>query len=286
MTSPDPGDGLLSRRFSAYRRELDDQIRAPGVSAVYRTIHRRQRTRMVAVSVAAVITIVLLIGQFALARQESRPPADRPMPAPSVVEPSVDPAGSASPSPSASPPASSSSAQRPGGTTAPPRSSSPPAGPQVAMPPQRTFPVVDGSELHVVGPPGPVTLRPDGGVYRGVIYVDVYNSGRQTHTWVSVYVTEPAGVRIDSSRGNVGFGSCVGASPPETWACSGSSIPAEGGYRRYPVAVQVDLAPTPTERRVDGFALRFGAAKGDGTDQTDATPADNHVAVPIVLAAS
>jgi hypothetical protein len=264
----------LAARFSAYRSDLSDDVRAPGVEAVHRTVLRRQKRRNTVASALAVLAIGAGVVQFALAGGPQTGPAGPTSQSPSV---SASPESSV---PSASPSSASPSSASPSGT---PSSSRPPSTPPPAeqVPAPRSYPVVDGYEIHVVAL-AEVRLEPVDGVYRGIVYVDVYNSGRQASSSNSVYLTEPPGVRWDSTAGSSSImGGCVGTAPPETWVCPAEGVPAAGGYQRMPVHVRVNTAPGATTRTIDGFAVRVMGR--DQAGPVDATPADNKVTVRLIL---
>jgi hypothetical protein len=141
--------------------------------------------------------------------------------------------------------------------------------------------VVDGSELHVVALDR-VTLQPVGDHYEGVVYVDVYNSGRQTEEYNNVYLTVPDGVK-EQSGGPLDIGGCGIPPAPETWVCNGYAVPAMGGYARVWFSVTVNIAPGDSSRTVPGFAVRFVAVGQQNKVLTDVTPADNRAEVTLVL---
>jgi hypothetical protein len=179
--------------------------------------------------------------------------------------------GPSSAAPSSSAPSSKASSSRP-------PASVPPAE---QVPASRTFAVVDGYEIHVVALPE-VKLQPVDGLYRGVVYVDVYKSGRRPSNEDMVYITEPPGVRWDSPDGYPTMGACMGTPAPETWGCMSEPVPSGGGYRRMPFTLKVNVAPGPTTQTIEGFAIRV-MPRDQAGNPTDATPADNKVTVRLIL---
>jgi hypothetical protein len=151
----------------------------------------------------------------------------------------------------------------------------------VEGPSRRSFPIVDGSELHVVAL-DKVTLRPVGDHYEGTVNVDVYNSGRQTEEYNNVYLTVPAGVKWQAS-GPVGVGGCGIPDPPETDVCNGNAVSAAGGYARTTFTLTVNIAPGTSTQTIPGFAVRFVAVGQGNAVLTDVTPADNKAVVTLVL---
>jgi hypothetical protein len=268
-------DREFQSRFDAYRRGLSGNVRPPGAEAVHRTVLRRQRRRTAVAGALAVVALIVALAQFAVDRGPDSAPIGPPGPSvtgtPSPVTSASPSASPSSASPSSASPSSKSSSSRP-------PASVPPAE---QVPPSRTFAVVDGYELHVVALPE-VRLQPVDGLYRGIVYVDVYNSGRQPSNYDSVYITEPPGVDWDSPDGYPTMGGCVGVASPETWGCGLEGVPAAGGYRRLPFTVKVNVAPGRTTQTVDGFAIRVMPEDQTGKP-TDATPADNKVTVRLVL---
>jgi hypothetical protein len=233
---------------------------------------RRQRRRTAAAGALAVVAIVIALAQFAVDRGPDSAPIGPPSPSPTGPP---SPAVSVTPSSTPSSAAPSSSAPSSRSPSSRPPSSAPPAE---QVPPARSFPVVDGYEMHVVALPE-VRLQPVDGLYRGIVYVDVYNSGRQPSNSSAVFVTEPEGVVYENQLGN---GVCFRTAPPETWGCGGEAVPAAGGYRRMPFDIRVNLAPGQTTRTIDGFAVRVMAQDRSG-NPVDVTPADNKVVVRLVL---
>ena len=264
----------LTQRFAAYRRDVSDDVRAPGVEAVHRTVLHRHRRRTVVAGALAVLALGAVVVRSAVGGTPETGPVGPTSPSPTGT--ASPPSSAPSTAPSSAPP-SSSSPSSVASSSRPP--STPPAAEQV--PARRSYPVVDGFEMHVVALPE-VRLQPVGGVYRGIVYVDVYNSGRQPSNYNAVYLTEPAGVDWDSPNGYPTQGGCVGTDPPETWVCPSDPVPAAGGYRRLPFEVQVNIAPGSTTRTVDGFAVRVMGRDPDGKS-VDATPGDNKVTVRLVL---
>jgi hypothetical protein len=277
MTDPDQYDRLIRRRLAAYSREASGDVLAPGAQDVYRAVKHRQRRRTTVLAVAGVCLLMVLLGNVYLQHRNALGPATVP-PSPSLPTQSQSPPGasaSVSPTPSHSPSPSPSR-----NTPSPTRSSSgsPPSDPGPA---RRTYPVVDGSELHVVALDR-VTLRPVGDHYEGVVYVDVYNSGRQTEEYNDVYLTTPAGVQ-EQPGGPLEIGGCGIPSPPETWVCNAKAVSAMGGRVRVWFTVTVDIAPGGSSRTVPGFAVRFVAVGQQNKVLTDVTPADNRAEVTLVL---
>jgi hypothetical protein len=273
-------DRDVQTRFASYRRELSGEVRAPGVEAVHRTVFRRQRRRTMVAGWVAVAAIGLAAVQVAVRDGTDVGP----------VAPASPSAAGTTAAP-ASPSGAASSDTRPSatGSTSGPPTSSPPAtsaSAAVQVPPARTFPVVDGVELHVVAL-SEVRLQPVGDSYRGTVYVDVYNSGRQSGTQNNVYVTVPAGARWDTTVDPPINGGC-GLAPPEvgapagTVACPAEALPAGRGYRRMAFHLVVAIAPGPAVKPLDGFQVRVFVADGP-RDAPDRTPADNMVAVRLLL---
>jgi hypothetical protein len=210
-----------------------------------------------------------------------------------TVPVTVPPSASASPAPSASASLSSSPTTSPSpslssaSSTAPSRSPSrTPSKPPTADPgpARRSFPVVDGSELHVIALDR-VTLHPVGDHYEGVVYVDVYNSGRQPENYNYVYLTVPTGV-TEQPEGPLQVGGCGIPDPPETWLCNGNAVSAGGGYARIWFTVTANVAPGSGTQTIPGFAVRFVAVGQGNAVLTDVTPADNKAVVTLVLAAA
>jgi hypothetical protein len=272
---------MLIARFAAYRRDLSDDVQAPGVEAVHRTVLHRQRHRNVLAGALAVLALGAVVARFAMDGGPQTGPVSPASPTLTVQAspeasgsgPSTGPSSAAPSStpPSSRPPSSRPPSSRPSGTaTTPPEQ----------VPAHRTYPVVDGLEMHVVAL-AEVRLQPVNGVYRGIVYVDVYNSGRQPSSYSHVFITLPAGVEWDTSTANPTMGGCVGA-PPETWTCPAEAVPAGGGYRRMPFTMRVNIAPGQATQVVDGFAVRVMAADSQGKP-ADVTPADNKATVRLVL---
>jgi hypothetical protein len=222
----------------------------PGPAAVRRTVLRRQRRRVALAGVAALVALASAIG---VARW-----------VPTRVAP-VNPSPSVSASTPAAPPASSPVSPSTSPSPTPPPSASP-TGP------------VSGTDLHVTGPTS-VTLTSDGTVYRGQFSLTITNTG-DPYQGTVVYLTYPAGVSVDYEAGDPGFSECLNARPPETWFCSGPSIPA-GGRVDTTVHIVAQYAPRSTELVIQGFALRYAGGTG-----ADPTPADNTVVLRIVLPAA
>jgi hypothetical protein len=273
MTDPDQ---LLRRRLSAYSRQVADDVRAPGTHEVYRTVKHRQQRRTAVITVACIAVVVVLLGTVvSMRRNESVPVTVPPSASPSVVAPpspapsSASPSSSPSASPSPTPPATSKSPSKP------------PASPPAPGPARRTFPVVDGSDLHVVSLDR-VTLQPAGDHYEGTVYVDVYNSGRLPEAYNNVYLTVPGGVQQQAS-GPLDVGGCGIADPPETWVCNANGVPAVAGYARTAFAVTVAIVPGSSTQTITGFAVRFVAKDQQNAVLTDVTPADNKAVVTLVL---
>jgi hypothetical protein len=268
-------DRQFQARFDAYRRDLAGTVRPPGAEAVHRTVLRRQRRRTAVAGALAVVALVVVLMQFAIDRGPDSAPIGPP--APSVTGP---PSAVVSPSPS--PPPSSAAPSSAAPSSQPPTSRAPSSAPAAEqVPASRSYPVVDGYEMHVVALPE-VRLQPVDGLYRGIVYVDVYNSGRQPSDTNMVYITEPAGVRWDSPDGYPTMGACMGTDPPETWGCMSEAVPSGGGYRRMPFVLKVSVAPGPTTQTIDGFAVRV-MPRNQAGQPVDATSADNKVTVRLVL---
>jgi hypothetical protein len=250
-------DRLIRGHFAAYRQRVRDEVRSPGLEDLHRTLHRRQRARTAVLGTVAAVAVLMAVGQLAtgIRRAPGSGPATGTSPS-RVQAGSSPPVG---PSPAGSSPGPSSA-----------RSPQPPPG--------------AGSDLRLSTGPGPVTLRPEGGSYRGTISIGVHNGGRQPHARTEVYVTLPVGVELDFSSGDPGFDHCVFLPPPETLRCSGEVIPAAGGERTYTIAVKANFAPQKTRTDLGDFVLRVEGAKNDGTEYPDATPADNTATVRLVLA--
>jgi hypothetical protein len=268
----DSHDRVIRQRFAAYRGEVTDEVRAPGIEDVHRVVFRRQRRRTAAVGVACAILVGLVVGQFLTRQPTPTNPSGAVSPSPSAEPGGQSPSSAGSPSgtPSSSPPHSQ-----------PPSSSSsrPPTDPG---PSRRTYPIVDGSELHVVALKT-VTLQPDGDTYRGSVDIDVYDSGRQPHEYTRIYIGLPAGIQWDSTLGNPTSGGCGGATPPETWTCPGEPVPAMGGYRRLTFYLRANIKPGASTLTVNGFSVRVDAVGQAGTVLPDATPADNKAVVSLRL---
>jgi hypothetical protein len=251
-----PTNETLDERLARYHRETMRAVAPPGANAVRRTVLRRQRRRVVLAGVAAVLAVASAIG------------LSRFLPthvAPINPEPSVSASTPAAP-PASSPPASAASPSTSPSPTPSSSASSASAGP------------VSGTDLHVTGPTS-VTLASDGTVYRGQFNLIITNTG-DPYQGTVVYLTNPAGVDVDYAAGDPGFANCLNARPPETWFCSGPSIPA-GGRVDTTVHIVAQYAPRTTELVIDGFALRYAGGTGP-----DPTPADNIVTLRIVLPAA
>jgi hypothetical protein len=273
MTDPDQ---FIRRRLSAYSRQVSDDVRAPGTQEVYRTVKHRQQRRTTVITVACIAVVIVLLGTVVSMRRNSSVPVTVP-PSASSSPVLVSPSPSSSPSLSPSPPSSPSHSP----SHSSPAPSKPPASPPAPGPARRSFPVVDGSELHVVALDR-VTLRPAGDHYEGTVYVDVYNSGRVPEAYNNVYLTVPGGVQ-EQAVGALDIGGCGIPDPPETWICNGNAVPAAGGYARTAFAVTVGILPGSSTQTITGFAVRFVARDQQNTVLTDVTPADNKAVVTLVL---
>ncbi len=271
MTDPDQ---FIRRRLSAYSRQVSDDVIAPGTQDVYRTVKHRQQRRTAVITIACIAVVVVLLGTVVKMRRDESVPVTVP-PSPSLVAP--PPSASASPSPSSSPsPSLSPSQPSRAPSKTPSKSPLPSPGPA-----RRSFPVVDGSELHLVALDR-VTLRPVGDHYEGTVYIDVYNSGRQPEAYNHVYLTVPGGVQ-EQSTGALDIGGCGIPPAPETWVCNGNAVSAQAGYARTAFTVTVTIAPGSSTQTVPGFAVRFEAVDQQNTVLTDVTPADNKAVVTLVL---
>ena len=274
MTDP------IARRLSAYSQQIADEVRAPGAHDVYRTIKLRQQRRTTVVTIASIVAVVLLLGTVVQLRRDRTGPVSVPpsaSPSPVVV---VPPSPSLSPSPSAS----ASPSLSPSLSPTPRASKSPSQPPPVeAGPARRSYPIVDGSDLHVVALDS-VTLHPVGDHYEGSVIVDAYDSGRQPEAYNYVYLTMPAGVsEMGLSSGPLNIGGCGIPSPPESWICGGGAISAAGGYARTTFHLTVAIAPGPSTQTLRSFAVRFEAVDQHNTVLTDVTPGDNKAVVSLVL---
>jgi hypothetical protein len=268
VTDPDQ---FLRGRLSAYSRQVADDVRAPGTQEVYRTVKHRQQRRTAVITMACIAVVIVLLGTVvSMRRNESVPVTVPPSSSPSPVF--VSPSPSSSPSFSHFSPTPHASSKRP---------SKPPVSPAAPGPARRSFPIVDGSELHLVALDS-VTLRPVGDHYEGTVYVDVYNSGRLPEAYNHVYLTVPAGV-TEQSTGQLDIGGCGIPPAPETWVCNGNAVSAQGGYARTAFAVTVAVAPGSSTKTIPGFAVRFEAVDRQNTALTDVTPADNKAVVTLVL---
>ena len=281
MTEPEQFDQLIRRRLTAYSWEATADVIAPGTHDVYRVVKQRQRRRIAALAAACVAVLIVLLGTVVqLRRNASVPGVVPPSASPSAQPPASTGTASPSSTPSNSPsPPPSPTAHTPTPSTNPP-STPPPTDPGPA---RRSYPVVDGSELHVVALDR-VTLRPVGGHYEGIVYVDVYNSGRQTEEYNNVSITTPPGVQ-EQPGGPLGIGGCGVAAPPETWVCPAAAVPAAGGYVRSWFTVTVNIAPGGRAQTIPGFAVRFEAYGQQNAVLTDVTPADNKATTTLVLPA-
>jgi hypothetical protein len=246
-----PTNETLDERLARYHGETMRLAVPPGAAAVRRTVLRRQRRRVVLAGVAALVAVASAIGLSQWLPTRVAPV--NPEPSVTASTPAAPPASTASPSTSPSP-------------TPPPSAPSASAGP------------VSGTDLHVTGPTS-VTLTSDGTVYGGQFNLTITNTG-DPYQGTVVYLTYPAGVSVDYEAGDPGFSNCLNARPPETWFCSGPSIPAGGRIDRT-VHIVAQYAPRTTELVIEGFVLRYAGGTG-----ADPTPADNTVNLRIVLPAA
>jgi hypothetical protein len=250
-----PSPESLEQRLSEFDTETVRAVIPPGADAVRQAVYRRERRRTAVAAFAAVVAVVTVIGLSTVVR-----------PHPSVVLPGPPVTTSAPPSMPAQ--SSSPSADPPATTT----SQRPPANPTAGP----TSPAKTGPALRVSGPTS-VTLTSDGTVYHGQLTLTVTNTG-PPYSYTIVYLTAPAGVRVDFLAGDPGFGACVGAAAPETWACNGPSIPA-GGTIHPVVHVAADYGPQASDLALPGFAIRYSV----GNSSPESPPAGNRVTMTVVL---
>ena len=282
MTDPDQFDELIRRRLTAYSRQVAADVKAPGTHDVYRAVKHRQQRRIAVLAVACLAVLVVLLGTVVQLRRGPSVPGTVPPPSSS---PPAERSSGAPESPSATPSAPPSQSPSPSAPSPTPSKTTPPGTPAADPgPTRRSYPVVDGSELHVVALDR-VALRPVGDHYEGTVYVDVYNSGRQPEQYNNVYLTVPGGVQ-EQPGGPLNIGGCVIPAPPETWVCNGDAVAAGGGFVRVWWTVTVTIAPSATARTIPGFAVRFVAVGQQNTVLTDVTPADNKATTTLVLPAA
>jgi hypothetical protein len=251
----------LRARFDAFYRDTTTHTTSPGADAARRAAIRRVRLRANAMGA---VLVVALVGMAAL--YVAYPPGGAPV----TNGPSPSPSATATPTPSA-------------GATVTPTPTASNAAPSVT-PGLSTSPRAAGPpDLHVSGLTS-VTLQPVEGHYAGVMTLTVQNTGAKPYLFGRVYLTTPDGVVIDGQSRIFG---CVGVPPPETSACAADAVPAGGGELTFTVGVTVGIAPQPTTTTLPGVALRFTAVDGGtGRTWTDPTPADNRIAVDLVLPAA
>jgi hypothetical protein len=252
-----PTNETLDERLARYHRETMRAVAPPGAAVVRRTVLRRQRRRVALAGVAAVVAIASAIGiaRFAPIRV-------------SPVNP--DPSTSVTVSVGPTPPGSTSSTTPSTGTS--PSASSPP-------PSSSSSSAGGATDLHVTAPTS-VTLQSDGTVYRGQFDIKVTNSGTgPPGPSMQVFLAVPTGVDF-GRQADSGLGLCLTAAPPENWSCNPDAVPA-GGTVTLTVRLVANYAPRATELIIDGLTLRFATSS-----VTDPTPADNKVAIRIVLPAT
>ena len=156
-----------------------------------------------------------------------------------------------------------------------------PPTPAATPPP---FPIVDGYDLHVVGP-ARVALTPSDGRYVGELELTVVNSGTQPYDLTAVRVEFPTGLEFWSPAKNVPLHGCVG--DPGRWDCMSDAVPARGGVTRWKLPIRVNIAPQSAEQAMTGFRLTaFPAGNESSKHHPDRTPSDNTVLVTFVLPSS
>jgi hypothetical protein len=246
-------DGLddLLRQFG---REAGGLVRVPGTDDVRRTVLRRQRLRLGGAVSAASLAVVAALSVYMTTA--TRAPTLAP----------ASPSAQSAPSSSASP--------------ALPATRGVPGSP-FGSPTEALATTVD---LRVSGPASAV-LTVSGGHYQATINITVHNDGLTPYQNTGIFVSYPAGVQIDFSRGQP-FGPCVVVAAPDSVRCDADAVPAGGGQITYAVPLRADYAPQPQGLTLSGFGVRVEATDNAGSAYPDLTPSDNSVAIELVLKAT
>jgi hypothetical protein len=241
---------VVGARLAAFEREVGTEVRVPGTDVVRRTVLRRQRARTRAVGALASVALVGMFG-VAVADRRDHGSADGPV-------------ATASADTTTSPSAPVDGSLRPGSVDGP--GSDPPSP----------------ADLHLSAVKNlTLTFNRTTGRYEGTLSLTVRNTGPTPYEQSYLYLAQPAGVGVIVRD----FAPCVGSGTPEPTVCDGPAVPARGGQVTYPVWVSANYGHQKKPLTLTGLTLRMAARiPGGDHEYPDPTPADNKVAVTLVLA--
>src|SRR5262245_3538712 len=240
------------------RRTLSS-VRPPGPQAVRHTVLRRQRNRVTATALAAVIAIGGALGAYL-----STGPRRGIAPA----GPTVSATSPSQPAPS-SQQATSSSA---------PNSSTPSSSPASATPGPMP------ADLHLSGPTE-LTLTPSNGKYHGTLTMTLHNTGPTPYGRTLIFTSSPDGLSFDFPNQPL-WGPCFLIQGDEPMECNGPAISARGGTMTITWAITLDYAPGSAMTLPQPFTFRAAAVSNDAQVYDDPTPDDNKISVTLKLAAA